>query len=232
MKNIPYQQEYISELTNTAIKLLNDEYREQSSMIFKAPTGSGKTYMISQSLSRLVKEQTNHSYSFVWLSVNSLHEQSRESLTKYLEDEKLLECITIDDLQNNLIEENEIVFINWDSLIKKNNSFRLDNELDRNLKSVVQNTREEDREIILIIDESHRTAKAEKAKEVIEEINPTLIIEMTATPSNINGSLIDIPLAKVIAQGMIKSEVRINPSSNYNIIFILIKNYLIKNYNR
>ena len=182
MKNIPYKQEYISELTNTAIKLLNDEYREQSSMIFKAPTGSGKTYMISQSLSRLVKEQTNNSYSFVWLSVNSLH-------------------------------ENEIVFINWDSLIKKNNSFRLDNELDRNLKSVVQNTREEDREIILIIDESHRTAKAEKAKEVIEEINPTLIIEMTATPSNINGSLIDIPLAKVIAQGMIKSEVRINPSS-------------------
>ena len=213
MKNIPYQQEYISELTNTAIKLLNDEYREQGSIIFKAPTGSGKTYMISQSLSRLVKEQTDKSYSFVWLSVNSLHEQSRESLTKYLEDEKLLECITIDDLQNNLIEENEIVFINWDSLIKKNNSFRLDNELDRNLKSVVQNTREEDREIILIIDESHRTAKAEKAKEVIEEINPTLIIEMTATPSNINGSLIDIPLAKVIAQGMIKSEVRINPSS-------------------
>ena len=43
----------------------------------------------------------------------------------------------------------------------------MDNELDRNLKSVVQNTREEDREIILIIDESHRTAKAEKAKEVI-----------------------------------------------------------------
>ncbi len=213
MKHIPYQQEYINELTDTAIKLLNDEYREQGTIVFKAPTGSGKTYMISQSITKLVKKQADKSYSFIWLSVNSLHEQSRQSLTRYLEDEKLLDCITIDDLQNNVIEENEIVFINWDSLIKKNNSFRLENELDWNLKSVVQNTQEEGREIILIIDESHRTAKAEKAKEVIEEINPSLIIEMTATPSNINGSLIDIPLAKVIAQGMIKSEVRINPSS-------------------
>ena len=213
MKHIAYQQEYINELTDTAIKLLNDEYREQGTIVFKAPTGSGKTYMISQSITKLVKKQADKSYSFIWLSVNSLHEQSRESLTRYLEDEKLLDCITIDDLQNNVIEENEIVFINWDSLIKKNNSFRLENELDWNLKSVVQNTQEEGREIILIIDESHRTAKAEKAKEVIEEINPTLIIEMTATPSNINGSLIDIPLAKVIAQGMIKSEVRINPNS-------------------
>ena len=121
MKHIPYQQEYVNELTDTAIKLLNDEYREQGTIVFKAPTGSGKTYMISQSLTKLVKEQADKSYSFIWLSVNSLHEQSRESLTRYLEDEKLLECITIDDLQNNLIEENEIVFINWDSLIKKNN---------------------------------------------------------------------------------------------------------------
>lgn len=213
MKQIAYQQEYINELTDTAIKLLNDEYREQGTIVFKAPTGSGKTYMISQAITKIVKEQAQNSYSFIWLSVNSLHEQSRQSLTAYLEDEKLLDCITIEDLQNNVIEENEIVFINWDSLIKKNNSFRLENELDWNLQSVVQNTQDEGREIILIIDESHRTAKAEKAKEVIEEINPTLIIEMTATPSNINGTLIDIPLAKVIAQGMIKSEVRINPNS-------------------
>ncbi|MDT0646569.1 DEAD/DEAH box helicase family protein [Zunongwangia sp. F260] len=213
MKHIAYQQEYKDKISATAVELLNDEYREQGAIVFKAPTGSGKTYMISQALTKIVKEQATKSYSFIWLSVNSLHEQSRESLTRYLEDEKLLDCITIDDLQNNVIEENEIVFINWDSLIKKNNSFRLENELDWNLHSVVQNTKEEGREIILIIDESHRTASTDKAKEVIEEVNPTLIVEMTATPSNINGTLIDIPLAKVIAQGMIKSEVRINPNS-------------------
>ncbi|MDP3831638.1 MAG: DEAD/DEAH box helicase family protein, partial [Ignavibacteriaceae bacterium] len=67
--------------------------------------------------------------------------------------------------------------------------------------------------IILIIDESHRTAKAEKALEVIKEIQPKLTIEMTATPTNISGTLIEIPLGRVIAEGMIKSEVHINPNS-------------------
>lgn len=216
MKQVAYQEEYINELTETTVKLLNDKYREQGTIVLKAPTGSGKTYMISQSITKIVKQQgSKASYCFIWLSVNSLHEQSRQSLSQYLEDEKLLECITIDDIQNNTIEENEIVFINWDSLIKENNVFRMENEKDWNLQSVVANTKDEGREIILIIDESHRTAKAEKAKEVINEIQPKLTIEMTATPSSISGTLIEIPLGRVIAEGMIKSEVQLNPNSKH-----------------
>lgn len=215
MKQVEYQIEYIEELSNTSIRFLNDSYRDQSTIILKAPTGSGKTYMMSQAISKIVKQQSNKSsYSFIWLSVNSLHEQSKQALSRYLEDEMLLDCISIDDIQNNTIEENEIVFINWDSLIKDNNVFRMDNEKDWNLQSVVSNTKEEGRDIILIIDESHRTAKAEKAQEVIKEIDPKLIIEMTATPLlGRNGHLIDIPLGKVIDQGMIKKEVYINHNS-------------------
>lgn len=213
MKTVEYQVKHIIKIVNNSIEFLNDKFREQSTIILKAPTGSGKTYMISQALSKIVKEQgTKNSYSFMWLSVNSLHEQSRESLTRYLEEERLLDCVTINDLQNNVIEENDIVFINWDSLIKENNVFRMDNEKDWNLQSVISNTKEEGREIILIIDESHRTAKAEKALEVIKEIGPKLTIEMTATPSHISGFQIDIPLAEVIAEGMIKNEIQINPN--------------------
>ena len=214
MKQVAYQVEYIDELTETAVKLLNDKYRDQGIIVLKAPTGSGKTYMISQAITKIVKQQVSKaSYCFIWLSVNSLHEQSRQSLSQYLEVEKLLDCITIDDIQNNTIEENEIVFINWDSLIKENNVFRMENEKDCNLQSVIANTKDEGKEIILIIDESHRTAKADKAKDVINEIQPKLIIEMTATPINISGTLIEIPLGRVIAEGMIKSEVQINPNT-------------------
>jgi len=60
----------------------------------------------------------------------------------------------------------------------------------------------------------HRTAKAEKAQDVIREIAPKLILEMTATPLDKSGHLIDIPLRKVIDQGMIKKEVQINPGSH------------------
>ncbi len=214
MKRVGYQEEYITEVADTAVKFLGDKYREQSTIVFKAPTGSGKTYMISQALTAIAK-QSKDPYSFVWISVNSLHEQSRQNLSRYLEDERLLECIGIDEIQNNTIEQNEIVFFNWDSLIKDNNVFRMDNESDWNLESVVANTKDEGREIILIIDESHRTAKAEKAQDVIKEIGPKLIIEMTATPLPSSGHLIEIPLRQVIAEGMIKSEVQINPGAQH-----------------
>lgn len=214
MKPIEYQETYINEVSDTASKFLNDKYREQSTIVFKAPTGSGKTYMISQALTKISK-QSKDPYSFIWISVNTLHEQSRQNLSRYLEDERLLDCIGIDEIQNKTIEQNEIVFFNWDSLIKENNVFRLENESDWNLQSVVANTKEEGREIILIIDESHRTAKAEKAKDVIKEINPKLILEMTATPLPSEGTLIEIPLGRVIAEGMIKREVQINPNSQH-----------------
>jgi type III restriction enzyme len=214
MKKIEYQETYIVEVSDTALKYLNDKYREQSTIVFKAPTGSGKTYMISQALTKIAKKSKN-AYSFIWISVNSLHEQSRQNLSHYLEEERLLDCIGIDEIQNKTIEQNEIVFFNWDSLIKENNVFRMENENNWNLESVVANTKEEGRDIILIIDESHRTAKADKAKDVVREINPKLIIEMTATPLPSEGTLIEIPLGRVIEEGMIKREVQINPNSHH-----------------
>lgn len=215
MKQVEYQEKYIKKLADTAIEFLEDKYREDNTIIvFQAPTGSGKTYMISQALTQIVKH-SKESYSFIWISVNTLHEQSRQNLLRYLEDERLLDCISIDEIQNKTIEENEIVFFNWDSLIKENNVFRMENESDWNLQSVVANTKEEGRKIILIIDESHRTAKAVKAQEVIEEIGPVLTIEMTATPKESSGTPIKIKLGEVIDEGMIKREVQINPGSHH-----------------
>ena len=212
MKAVAYQEKYIKKVADTAIEFLEDKYQDDNTIIFQAPTGSGKTYMISQVLTKIAKH-TKASYSFIWISVNSLHEQSRQNLSKYLEDERLLDCINIDEIQNKAIEENEIIFFNWDSLIKENNVFRMENENDWNLQSIVANTKEEGRELILIVDESHRTARATKALEVIREIAPSLTIEVTATPKDIRGTLIKIPLAEVIAEGMIKREVQINPNS-------------------
>ena len=214
MKEVGYQVKYIKKLAETAIEFLEDKFQEGNTIVFQSPTGSGKTYMISQALTQIIKK-SKASYAFIWISVNSLHEQSRQNLSRYLEDERLLDCISIDEIQNKTIEENEIVFFNWDSLIKENNVFRMDNESDWNLQSVVSNTKEEGREIILIIDESHRTARAVKAQDVIEEIGPILTIEVTATPKDSKGTRIRIHLAEVIEEGMIKKEVKINSDSHH-----------------
>ena len=57
MKQVAYQEEYINELTETAVKLLNDKYRDQGTIVLKAPTGSGKTYMISQAITKIVNNK-------------------------------------------------------------------------------------------------------------------------------------------------------------------------------
>ena len=217
MKEIQYQKKYINKLANAAKELLTDEYRDSGTIVFKAPTGSGKTYMVSQALTQTVKDNPNMSFSFIWISVNNLHEQSLNSLSRYFEDEQLLECITNTDLNDNTIEQNQIMFINWESINKENSLFRVDNEQNWNLQSVVENTKDIGNTIVLLIDESHRNASTDKSKELIDIISPKLIIEVTATPKNTSGTLIDIPLREVIEEGMIKKEVRINDEKPSNI---------------
>lgn len=216
MKEIKYQIKYINKLANAAKELITDKYRDSGTIVFKAPTGSGKTYMVSQALTQMVKDNQDVAFSFIWISVNNLHEQSLNSLSRYFEDERLLECITNTDLNDNTIEQNQIMFINWESINKENSLFRVENEQNWNLQSVVENTKDIGNTIVLLIDESHRNASTDKSKELIDIISPKLIIEVTATPKNTSGTLIDIPLGEVIDEGMIKKEVHINdekPSS-------------------
>ena len=64
MKEIKYQIKYINKLANTAKELLTDGYRDSGSIIFKAPTGSGKTYMVSQALTQMVKDNPKIDFAF------------------------------------------------------------------------------------------------------------------------------------------------------------------------
>mgnify|MGYP003583914250 FL=1 len=229
MKEVEYQIKNINKLVDTSNEYLTDEDREGSTIIFKAPTGSGKTFMVSQTITRIVKENPTIEFSFIWISVNSLHEQSLNNLSRYFEDERLLECLAHTELNNNSIEQNEIMFINWESINKENSLFRVDNEQNWNLQNVIENTKEEGRTIVLLIDESHRNAKTDKSKALIEIISPKLVIEITATPNHLGGHLIDIPLQTVIKEGMIKKEIQINSAkenqvkNNKDLLLVALK---------
>jgi type III restriction enzyme len=188
---------------------------ENEVIIFQSPTGSGKTLMVSELLREVVKDrQDDKKFSFVWVSVRMLHEQSKEKLEGYYEDDRALKCSYFEDLEDRKIAENEILFINWHSINKKDiNIFVRDNEQDNNLNSIIKNTKGDGRTIILIIDESHHTANSEKSKELIDIISPKITLEVSATPhltENI-AEIEKVRLSDVKAEEMIKSEISVNP---------------------
>jgi len=208
-----YQKNAIESLEAKVERVLRSS--EDGVIVFQAPTGSGKTLVVSRLLKQLVlNRKDDKKFSFVWVSVRMLHEQSKEKLEKYYEDDGLLQCSYFDDLTDKRIGENEILFINWHSINKKDiNIYVRENEQDNNLNSIIQNTKEDGREIILIIDESHHTASSEKSRELILTISPKVTLEVSATP-HLKENLSEfekITLAEVKAEEMIKSEIAVNP---------------------
>jgi type III restriction enzyme len=208
-----YQKQAVENLQNKIENSLRSSDNEV--VIFQAPTGSGKTVMVSELLKEMVKgRQDDKKFSFIWVSVRMLHEQSKEKLETYYEDDRVLKCSHFEDLEDRKIGENEILFINWHSINKKDiNIFIRDNEQDNNLNSIIKNTKEDGRIIILIVDESHHTANSEKSKELIEIISPKITLEVSATPhltENI-AEIEKVRLSDVKAEEMIKSEISVNP---------------------
>jgi type III restriction enzyme len=211
-----YQEDKIERLKEEINELL--ESQENRVIILKAPTGSGKTVMVAETLKRLVKKREDRKeLAFIWIAPRMLHGQSKDKLDNYYENDRTLECVSVDDLQDGMIQENEILFLNWESLNKKNNILMIDNELDKNLTRIVEKTKDEGREIILVIDESHHTAKTETARRLINDISPKITLEVSATPHlvindpNFTPRIVEVEFSKVIEEGMIKKEVLINP---------------------
>lgn len=207
-----YQEKAIVKLKQEVNDLLDAE--ENKICIFKSPTGSGKTLMMAEFLKRLIDSRIDGKrFSFIWIAVNKLHDQSRNSLKKYYDPLGIgLKCSYFEDLDERKIGENEILFLNWASINKKGNIYVRENERDNNLTNIVARTKEEGRIIILIIDESHRNAETEKSKELIEDIGPKVTIEVSATPQ-LKGVFrgVEVELKDVKDEGMIKKEIVINP---------------------
>jgi type III restriction enzyme len=62
-----YQKDKVNELKFDFLKLLQVE--KLSSIVFEAPTGSGKTIMMQEFLKQVAEIPKNRSLAFVWLSI-------------------------------------------------------------------------------------------------------------------------------------------------------------------
>lgn len=205
-----YQEKAVVKLKSEVNELLESQNDEV--VIFKSPTGSGKTLMTAEFLRRLIDARIDgKKFAFVWIAVNKLHDQSRNSLKKYFDQQGVgLRCSYFHDLENRQIRQNEILFLNWASINKEDNLIVRANERDNNLDTVVARTKEAERIIILIIDESHHTANSDKSQEIIRKLGPKVTIEVSATPQIKSDYIVPVKIEDVRKEGMIKKEVVVN----------------------
>jgi type III restriction enzyme len=204
-----YQENAIEELLEKAKKLLG--YSGCKKLVFKSPTGSGKTIMMAQFLKQLVDDrETRRSIGFIWTAPRQLHIQSRDKLENYFEASRALKCSYFEDLDDRKIGENEILFVNWEHINRADAVYIRDNEQEFNLSKVLERSKEEGREIILVIDEAHHHATSEISQGLIQMIGPKLAVEVSATPVLKGDLYVDVMLEDVKRDGMIKKAVILN----------------------
>ncbi|MCX5748867.1 MAG: DEAD/DEAH box helicase family protein [Candidatus Saganbacteria bacterium] len=223
-----YQRVAVNELISTVKGLLNKEGMKKV-CVFQAPTGSGKTIMTAKFIEELIRELPDEDMCFVWVTVGKgeLHLQSKHSLERIFDGSPRVSLVEEEfNGGRERIVKNEVVVVNWEKLRSKDSStgdwknvLMKDGEK-INFREVLSKTREQ-RKIILIIDESHIGATAERTNELRDEINADVILEMSATPriqpdpkdlARHTAGFVFVEPKDVIDVGVIKKELIINQS--------------------
>ena len=221
MKELIFQQKAVRELVDKTINLLRLSGNSRR-LIFKAPTGAGKTVMTTQMLANLTEELQSRSdlpfqqVAFVWIAPNKLHQQSYFKMKNYFTETHLLRAVMYDELDHSegYIKPGEILFVNWESINKDKNVMVRDSEQNASIFEITRRTREEHGlPIVVIIDEEHLfwSKTADKSKQVLEKIKPKVEIRVSATPKTYSDYIVKVEREAVIAEEMIKKQVILNP---------------------
>lgn len=221
MKDLKYQQRAVAELVEKTVQLLMLGTPRQQ-LIFKAPTGSGKTVMAAQMLGDLTNELASRTdcpvneVAFIWFAPNKLHQQSYCKLKDFFGETRVLRTVMFDELDHadGIIHPGEILFVNWESINKKNNVIVRDSEQNNSLYEITRRTQEEQgTPIVAIIDEEHQfwSKTADKTADVLRRIMPRVEIRISATPKTKSDYTVTIPREEVIKEQMIKERVILNP---------------------
>lgn len=221
---VEFQDEAVEKLTSTLARLWNNP-KKQLPIVFKSPTGSGKTLVLANFIRGLNHlPMWDEDKAFIWITFSDeLAMQSRDKFEQYFGNVLENDLLTVDDLDQGFLKRNDILFLNWQKVVSKAAKNRLirrpDDPLLRKEEGVyfedfIDGTRKQSREIVLVIDEAHTNVTPDLAQDIIDYISPKLVVHVSATPkaemvaeSAELGSFILVERDRVVEAGLIKSKI-------------------------
>jgi len=150
-----YQEEAVNGLLKDTYALLNQP-GAQHKMVFKAPTGAGKTVTMAAFLDKLSAELPDrtdvpkNNVAYIWFAPNQLHLQSYLSLKSYFEELRSIKPIQFEDVTDGKLHPNEVLFVNWQSVNKANNIYVKENEQGKDLIKFVYGAMLDDTAIVVL----------------------------------------------------------------------------------
>lgn len=219
-----FQESAINQLSLTFLDLWKTE-NYKIPLIFKAPTGAGKTIMIAEFLRCLDDNyQFHEDKAYLWVSFggDESYTQSKNKLYHYYNEGTDMSLKDMNNLSEGKLYKNNIFFINWSKIKgtdKESKKLRKPNENTEGEFGVfdefIKKTKKE-RDLVLIIDEAHTETDTTLANEVIELINPKIILKVTATPKDLpsisdvtqkKAGFVEVLEEDVIKSGLIKEKI-------------------------
>jgi len=196
-------------------------------LVFKSPTGSGKTFMMTCFINELNNlPDWDEEKAFIWITFSDdLAMQSKKKFEDYFENTLKNELLTIEDFNRGKLYKNDVLFINWQKLVSRaaeNRKLRRpENENEHKesgyyFEDVIESTHSDGREIILVIDESHMHKTTELAQEIVNKVNPRIVIDVSATPDHEpspqdveeeHEGFVYVKREEVVEQGLIKEKI-------------------------
>ncbi len=218
IKEKDYQTKAVNELIEKTISLLRCS-GDRKKLVFKAPTGAGKTVMASEMLDRLTTELADEGreVAVIWIAPNKLHQQSYMKMKNFFTETRVLTPVMYDELDHSIdgyIKPGEIFFVNWESINKDKNVMVRETENSSSLYDITRRTKERNIPIVVVIDEEHMFSgrAAKQSEKVLRNINPKVEIRISATPITPPDEMVSVQRDAVIKEQMIKDGISINPS--------------------
>jgi len=223
MKLKNYQEKNIERLVDLVFEQLDIDGMRRK-IVFQAPTGAGKTVMMTEAMCRIHETIADNDcqynrVAFVWIAPNALHIQSYMSMKNAMSETKRLSPIIYDEMDlgcDGYIKPGEVLFVNWQSINKEKNVMVRGSEQVASIYDIFERTTiAHNIPIVCIIDEEHMFAgeKAKQSEKVLSRMNPKLEVRISATPQTLQpDAFIKIDRTQVINEGMIKMGISLNPA--------------------